>query len=206
MPALPDDLLLRLAAHQAPAAGERPSPVRRAAVAALLRHAAAGPEVLLMRRVEQAGDPWSGQVSLPGGGHELEDRDLLATALRETAEEVGLRLSRAQLLCRLAVHPAAARALRAPMDITPFVFRVGDDSRPVPGPEAREVFWLPLRDAASGALDGELRLIDPAPLGSLSGPVQRRMPAWDFGGHQVWGLTYRLLRELLRAGGAGLPE
>ena len=40
---------------------------KRAAVAITLRSGAQGPEVLLMQRVERAGDRWSGQVSFPGG-------------------------------------------------------------------------------------------------------------------------------------------
>jgi 8-oxo-dGTP pyrophosphatase MutT (NUDIX family) len=44
--------------------------------------------ILLIRRSERAGDPWSGQMGLPGGRRDSSDRDLLATAVRET-EEVG---------------------------------------------------------------------------------------------------------------------
>ena len=39
----------------------------RAAVAITLRVHHDRPELLLMRRAESEGDPWSGQVSLPGG-------------------------------------------------------------------------------------------------------------------------------------------
>src|SRR5262245_33353929 len=40
---------------------------RRAAVAIVL-HDEPAPRVLLMKRAERAGDPWSGHISLPGGG------------------------------------------------------------------------------------------------------------------------------------------
>ncbi len=47
------------------------------------------PTVLLTKRTEQLHDH-AGQVSFPGGGREPQDRDPVATALRETHEEIGL--------------------------------------------------------------------------------------------------------------------
>jgi len=47
------------------------------------------PEVVLTRRAARAA-PHSGQVAFPGGMRSSEDEDLVATALRETREEVGL--------------------------------------------------------------------------------------------------------------------
>src|SRR5688572_27389789 len=54
--------------------------------------------ILLIRRAERAGDPWSGHMALPGGRREPGDLDLLATAIRETSEEVGIRLGSEQLV------------------------------------------------------------------------------------------------------------
>lgn len=191
-----DDLAARLRAYRAPAAPEGEAlPARRSAVAAVLRGAAALPEVLLMTRAEHDADPWSGQVSMPGGRRDPGDADLLATAIRETREEVGVDLAaEGELLCRLAPVGARARGRVIDMDVTPFVFRVGEVS-PAPGPEARELFWLPLARAVSGELDSEYRY--------ERGGLVHRMPCWRYEERVVWGLTYGMLRGLIEviAGG-----
>ena len=49
-------------------------------------------EVLFIKRTSRTRDPWSGDIALPGGRRDPEDIDDLATAIRETREEVGLDL------------------------------------------------------------------------------------------------------------------
>ena len=73
----------------------------RAAIAAIFRQTADGAdEVLLIRRQERDGDPWSGHVAMPGGKQEDADADDECTAMREAHEEVGLDLSDAVLFQR----------------------------------------------------------------------------------------------------------
>ena len=60
----------------------------RAAVALVLRENAGDPEILLIRRAERKGDPWSGHMAFPGGREDARDESLLETALRETREEL----------------------------------------------------------------------------------------------------------------------
>jgi len=50
------------------------------------------PEVLFIKRATREGDKWNGHVALPGGRRDPEDEDDLATAVRETIEEVGIDL------------------------------------------------------------------------------------------------------------------
>ena len=61
----------------------------RAAVAIILRDNDQGTEVLLMQRAKHERDPWSGQMSFPGGKIDPEDVNSKATAVREAHEEVG---------------------------------------------------------------------------------------------------------------------
>ncbi len=187
----PAELAQRLAAlAQAPEPAP-PEDARRAAVAIVLRAREDGPEVLLLRRVEREGDRWSGQIGLPGGHAEAGDADLLATALRETREEVGLDLAAAAE--RLgALHPvqAKARGYLLPMWITPFVFQARAELAPAPGPEASEVFWFPLGRARAGELTWTHRY--------RREDEERVLPAWRFGERVVWGLTYEILSGLMR--------
>jgi 8-oxo-dGTP pyrophosphatase MutT (NUDIX family) len=165
--------------------------VRRAAVAVLLHDTPERPRVLLMKRADREGDPWSGHISLPGGGyHAHEDTSLLDTAIRETHEELGLSLDRSQLLGNLAtLGPRSAG--NTPIEVTPYVFRCDATPEIVCGPEALAAFWLPLDVALSGALDKPY----------LYPGSQMTFPSWDFEGHVIWGLTRRILDDLIAAAG-----
>jgi 8-oxo-dGTP pyrophosphatase MutT (NUDIX family) len=168
--------------------------MRRAAVAALLRWDAGEPEVLLMKRAEHDGDRWSGQVSMPGGREDPGDPDLEATARRETLEELGVDLAgSADLVGRLDPVQAMARGKIVPMTITPFVFAQTLAPTIVGNREVASWFWLPLGQAARGELDSTYTWrLGPAPL---------TMPAWRYQDFVIWGLTYRMLRDLLSAAG-----
>jgi 8-oxo-dGTP pyrophosphatase MutT (NUDIX family) len=174
----------------------RPAPATRAAVAAVLHDDADGDtSVLLMKRVERDGDPWSGHISLPGGGYHDEDTDLLTTAIRETREELGIDLAAhaaigARLLGGLPpLHPRSSGP--GGIEVTPFVFAVDALPEIVCGPEAHAGFWLPLGRARSGALDGTYVYPGGAPGSAM------KFPMWQHEGHVIWGLTYRILCDLL---------
>jgi 8-oxo-dGTP pyrophosphatase MutT (NUDIX family) len=185
-----DRLAQRLAGAAPLGAGAAPER-RRAAVAALLHDEPAGPRVLLMKRALRDGDPWSGHISLPGGGYHASDATLLATAIRETHEELGIDLAGARLLGSMApLHPRTAGPLG--IEVTPFVFIAEAAPEPVCGPEALSAFWLPLPLAASGSLDATYTYPS----------SQMTFPSWAYGGHVIWGLTWRILGDLLAAGRA----
>ena len=101
-----------------------------AAVAFLLREARDGIEVLFIHRAEHPQDPWSGQMGLPGGRSEEGDADLLATAIRETREEIGVDLSLdSQTLGRLDEIQAIHRGGPVDRTITPFAFQLRSPDR-----------------------------------------------------------------------------
>lgn len=159
--------------------------IRRAAVAVVL-HDQQSPRVLLMKRVDRDGDPWSGHVSLPGGGYHADDGELLVTAIRETREELGVDLEGARVLGSLpALHPRISGPRG--IEVTPFLFSTTAALEPVCGPEADSAFWLPIDLAASGALDSTY----PYPA------LNTEFPAWSYEGYVIWGLTRRILDLVL---------
>lgn len=142
-----------------------------------------------MKRAERPGDPWSGHISLPGGRHEAFDRDLLETAIRETREELAIELTGARLLGQLPpLHPRNSGPTG--IEVTPFVFLAETALEATCGPEALCAFWLPLESAASGTLDGTYTYPGSA----------MAFPSWTYDGHVIWGLTWRILGDVLNVG------
>jgi len=156
-----------------------------AAVTILLREGGQGLEVLLAERKKREGDPWSGQVGLPGGRHHLEDGTLLSTAIRETREEVGIDLNgRAEVLGHMAPR---APGNKPELLVVPFVAIATAPLEATPGPEMTSVFWVPL--PALPATQG--KTLVPTILGELY------VPSYTYGQWLIWGFTYRVLEELL---------
>ena len=144
--------------------------------------------VLLIRRAERAGDPWSGHIGLPGGRLDPADQDLSQTALRETSEEIGWQLDSQRLLGTLPdVWP------RTPLPrlivVRPFVFAAAERTELVLSDEVAEAFWAPVSELRDPAIYREtvIELQD----------ERRGFPAFHLGPHIIWGLTERILTPLL---------
>jgi 8-oxo-dGTP pyrophosphatase MutT (NUDIX family) len=182
-----DNIRAKLAGRT-PRLQERPDIVRRAAVAAILRQAGPDTEVLLIRRAERPGDPWSGHMAFPGGHKEPTDADLLSTAIREAREEVGVDLRQHALLGQLDELPAIARGQFVGMTIAPFVFALRDEPTFRLNQEVAELVWGGLGRMARGEIDDVKEL-------TYEGEL-RRLPAFRVQGHVVWGLTHHMLRSL----------
>jgi len=161
-----------------------------AAVAIVVGDGTDGPQVLLIRRAEHPDDPWSGHMAFPGGRQDPQDENLLATAIRETFEELSLDLRQAgRLLGQLAPLPATARGRPAGMTIVPFVFELTADAELTYSDEVAEAVWVPL----DPLLHGRLRTTFAVDRG---GGGRVHLPAHDVDGRIVWGLTYRMLDSL----------
>jgi len=159
---------------------------RRAAVAIVLRDGPSGIEALFIHRADHPDDPWSGHMAFPGGRAEEGEAPLL-TAIRETAEEVGLDLGQAELLGALD-EVQAVRRIPIDLAIAPFVFRAPAGAAVSPNYEVRSVCWLGLDD-----LLGE-RFRSTYDYTEAGGAL--RFPCFRVDDKVIWGLTYRMFSEL----------
>lgn len=145
----------------------------------------AGLTVLLTERTAHLHDH-AGQVSFPGGADEPEDADAVATALRETEEEIGLARGHVEIIGRLPDYPTITGFVIAPIVALvspPFELALDDF-------EVAEAFEVPLAF-----------LMDPRNQEwrtASIGPESRRFLAMPHDGHFVWGATAAMLRNLYR--------
>ncbi|MGC2288893.1 MAG: CoA pyrophosphatase [Thermoplasmata archaeon] len=177
------DLVVRLVALS----DEPPSPARAdAAVLVLLRLGKTGLEVLAEQRAERPGDPWSGQVGLPGGHKTPEDRSLTETVLRELQEEVGIRPSTLDGTPRLFdVRRARPSGLRVAVFLG-LVATVPEGPGEVDPEEVATTFWLPLQ---------ALSQTESRPRATIFGEIH--VDTVVFEGHVIWGFTLRVLRDIM---------
>lgn len=168
-----------------------PTDVRRAAVLVPLYIDAGQMWTLLTKRTDHL-PTHKGQIAFPGGS--LEDgEDAWAAALREANEEIGLE---EKLVLRLGELDDAE---------TPSGFRITPCVGAVPFPletsldegEIEEVFPVPLQNLASPDLvEDRSVLID---------GEERVLRIYHVGRRQIWGLTARIMQNLLLRLGVEQP-
>lgn len=156
-----------------------------AAVALILRSNGSGLELLFIERARHPGDPWSGNIGLPGGRMDPRDADLRQTAERETMEEVGIDLAAADCLGRLSDVVGA----NLPVRVACFVYHLGRPVQPVLSHEVHDAFWFELEQlwqpqrqvTAAVQFDGR----------TLEAPAIQLHPQRPV----LWGITYRLVSQ-----------
>lgn len=166
---------------------------RPAAVLVPLVNRQGGVTVLLTQRTEDM-PSHAGQVAFPGGRRQPDDPDPVATALRETEEEVGLDRRFVDV-----VGPVDLYRTGTGFEITPVVGIVtpGFVTRADPR-EVADVFEVPL----GHFLDERNHRIDSRTVASSG--LQRRFYAMPYEDRYIWGATAGMLKNLqhiLTAGG-----
>ncbi|MGA2198959.1 MAG: CoA pyrophosphatase [Nitrososphaerales archaeon] len=159
-----------------------------AAVAVVIRRGASGEEVLLIRRAERKGDPWSGHVAFPGGRVEAEDPSFRDAAAREAREEVGADLAAG---ARFLGYMGPFRTRRRGIRVVPAVFLLAGPVEVKPNSEVSSHAWVALQD-----LLGRRNRSTYSP---VRGDDERRVPSFNIRGLQVWGLTERILSSLVES-------
>lgn len=129
----------------------------------------------------------SGEIAFPGGSYEAEDASLVATALRETREEIGLPPTRVEVL-----------------GLLPPVFTVVSNFLITP-----VVGFLPGGPGQLQAQTSEVAEVLLLPLHALADPAIARTEVWTNNGQartvyfyeydslNIWGATGRILHSLL---------
>ena len=163
--------------------------VPQAAVSLILREAQGSAQALIIKRAERPGDHWSGHLALPGGRAQVEDRDLIATAARETYEEVGIDLlDGGEFIGQLEIlTPTNARLPR--LEITPFVAIAPPEFTMKLNGEVSRAFWISVADMKR---EGRSSFFS-TPLDG----VVNKWPAYPSEGGPIWGITERILTNFL---------
>jgi 8-oxo-dGTP pyrophosphatase MutT (NUDIX family) len=150
------------------------------------------PAILLMRRAERAGDPWSGHVSFPGGRVDPSDESTRGAALRELEEETGISAStELRPIGRLSDLLTREHGRNRPMVVSPYVYRTPHALVLEPSHEAAKLWWEPI--AHFVAPERRQRMV-----WRVAG-LPLRVPAVELSDARLWGLSLMMADELARA-------
>ena len=157
--------------------------LRPAAVLVAFQDGPGGLRVILTKRASHL-KHHPGQIAFPGGKVDAADHDVMAAALREAQEEIGLDPADVTILGQTAPHETVTS-----FQVTPVFARIAPGFLPVPQEaEVEEVFFVPfahLADPANYRIEGRLWR-----------GTRRRYYVVPYGPYYIWGATARILRAL----------
>jgi 8-oxo-dGTP pyrophosphatase MutT (NUDIX family) len=162
---------------------------REAAVMVLLREITGEWHVQFIRRTEVEGDIHSGQVAFPGGRRDTTDATIIATALRETLEEIGIQASSVQVLGQLREFVTVSN-----YQVTPVVgVFTGNDRIQIQKTEVAHQFTIPLAWLADTANREERERK------TSNGNAMHVIYFHEYDGELLWGATARFMVTFLEA-------
>jgi 8-oxo-dGTP pyrophosphatase MutT (NUDIX family) len=147
-----------------------------------------GLEALFIKRATREGDPWSGQIALPGGRRNADEDSLLLTAVRETYEEIGVDLAAAGTLLGKLDELRPRTPVLPPIIVRPYVYAVTERPPLIVSDEVAEAFWVPLRMVYDPERRQEISVHFPG--------IHMKRSAIGIGDHVIWGMTEHILRTL----------
>ena len=124
----------------------------------------------------------AGEISFPGGKWCEKDQDLLETAIRETREELGLKVSKEQVIGKL----DSVITLNSKYKITPFVAIFETIPFLKANSEVESVLYIPLTSLLNT-------------LSNDNHPEHRsikEMYTFTFGNYNIWGASARMLKQI----------
>ena len=154
-----------------------------------------GLSLLFMKRATREGDPWSGDMSFPGGRTDPQDKNNFATGIRELHEETGLDILAAggEVIGRLSdVRARGWRWGKRPFVVTPYLFWLEHEPTEwqIDPKEVDTLVWIPLSFFTDPANRGEM-------VWHRKKNIAVNLPCYDYGPYRVWGLTLRMIDELI---------
>ncbi|MEL6122534.1 MAG: CoA pyrophosphatase [Bacteroidota bacterium] len=169
---------------------QQSSTARQAGVLALvIRESGSGClKLLYIVRRSKKDDVHSGQISFPGGGLEIQDQHLEATALRETEEEVGIQRGSIKIIGAL----------------TPlYVFASDNMVYPYVGYAKEPPRWKLQADEVDAILTPEVEVLshlDTKRRTTINTPrgTLKNVPYYAIGDHVLWGATAMITAEFLQ--------
>lgn len=148
--------------------------------------------VVFMRRTETVAHH-KGQISFPGGSRDPEDADIVATALREAQEELGIDPQMVQVL---GVMPDFYARV-SNFIITPVIGRLK------PEVAEGELVFRPNADEVAEVIEVPLRALrDPAIFHTedrTRNGIAYNLHFYTYGPYEIWGATGRIITEFLRS-------
>lgn len=157
--------------------------LRQAAVLVPIIERPHGLQVMLTLRTDTL-RRHAGQISFPGGSREAGDADLIATALRESHEEIGLVPQEVEIIGFLDDYPTITG-----FRITPIVGLVRQGAQVAPdGIEVARIFEVPLPYLAKDESYERGQLVRKG----MKVPYY----AVTHDGYRIWGATAGMLRDL----------
>lgn len=125
----------------------------------------------------------AGEISFPGGKFDHTDSDLLETALRETQEEIGLRISKSQVIGQL--EPVVT--LNSGFTILPFVAIIDEVTPLSANSEVEDILHIPLKSFLKTMTD------DPDPTHNRI----QEMYTFEYQNKIIWGASARILKQIV---------
>ena len=142
----------------------------------------AEPKVLMIEKSKQLKNH-GGEIAFPGGKWIGNDHDLLETALRETKEEIGLTISRNDVVGQL--DDVGTR--NSGFTITPFVSIMSDIKQLKANPEVESILHIPMIPLLQTLAD------DPDP----NHKSIQAMYTFTYKDKIIWGASARILKQIV---------
>jgi 8-oxo-dGTP pyrophosphatase MutT (NUDIX family) len=145
-------------------------------------------ELHIVMILRNPGGVHGGQIAFPGGKHDSSDETMLDTALREVREELGLVVTKDDVLAELAMEQTRTTGYR----VFPYLARIALPERwEIAEREIAEILDVKLRDLARP--EAQDKMIERFPTWQKAEQVS----FYRVGEHRLWGLSYRILRPVI---------